>query len=88
MQGMPGEIYNLGSGRGTKIADALEHFRSLARRPVAMRVAPARVRPVDLPFLVADARKLRAATGWEPGFTIEQTLADMLESCRDALSCS
>ena len=81
----PGEIDNLGSGRGTKIADALEHFRSLASRPVAVRVDPARFRPVDLPFLVADASKLRAATGWVPGFTIEQTLADMLVFCRGAL---
>jgi GDP-4-dehydro-6-deoxy-D-mannose reductase len=81
-RGKPGEIYNLGVGRGTKIADALEHLRSLATRPVAVRVDPARVRPVDLPFLVADAGKLRGATGWEPGFTIEQTLADMLEFCR------
>jgi nucleoside-diphosphate-sugar epimerase len=39
---------------------------------------------VDLPLLVADASKLRAATGWEPGYSIERTLADMLESCRKA----
>ena len=80
--GTPGEIYNLGSGRGTKIADALEHLRTLASRPIAVRVDPARVRPVDLPFLVADASKLRAATGWEPAYSIEQTLADMLEGGR------
>jgi GDP-4-dehydro-6-deoxy-D-mannose reductase len=83
-RGVAGEIYNLGSGRGTKIAGALEHLRSLATRPVAVRVDPARVRPVDLPLLVADSGKLRAATGWEPSFSIEQTLADMLESCRAA----
>ena len=29
--GQPGEVYNLGSGSGTKIADALEYLRSLAR---------------------------------------------------------
>jgi len=81
-RGQAGEIYNLGSGRGTKIAGALEHLRSLASRPVAVRVDPARVRPVDLPLLVADAGKLRAATGWEPSYSIEQTLADMLESRR------
>ena len=84
-RGQPGEIYNLGSGRGTRIADALEHLRSLATRPVAVRVDPARVRPVDLPMLVADASKLRAATGWEPAYSIEQTLADMLESRRSAI---
>jgi GDP-4-dehydro-6-deoxy-D-mannose reductase len=83
-RGTAGEIYNLGSGRGTKIADALEHLRTLAARPVDVRVDPARVRPVDLPLLVADAGKLRAATGWEPAYSIERTLADMLESCRRA----
>jgi GDP-4-dehydro-6-deoxy-D-mannose reductase len=81
-RGTAGEIYNLGSGRGTRIAEALDHLRSLAARPIAVRVDPARVRPVDLPLLVADASKLRAATGWEPGYSIEQTLADMLEWCR------
>lgn len=84
LQGAAGEIYNLGSGRGTKIADALEHLRTLAARPVDVRIDPARVRPVDLPFLVADASKLRAATGWEPAYSIERTLADMLASCRMA----
>jgi GDP-4-dehydro-6-deoxy-D-mannose reductase len=84
-RGRAGEIYNLGSGRGTKIAEALESLRTLASRPVAVRVDPARVRPVDLPLLVADAGKLREATGWEPGYSIEQTLADMLESRRAAV---
>jgi GDP-4-dehydro-6-deoxy-D-mannose reductase len=82
----PGEIYNLGSGQGTRIADALEQLCTLAARPVAVRVDPARVRPVDLPFLVADATKLRTATGWEPAIRIEQTLADMLTCCREAVA--
>lgn len=81
-RGKAGEIYNLGSGRGTRLLDALEHLRSLATRPIPVRVDPARVRPVDLPFLIADPGKLRAAVGWEPAYSIEQTLADMLESCR------
>jgi GDP-4-dehydro-6-deoxy-D-mannose reductase len=85
LHGQPGEIYNLGSGRGTKIADALERLRSVAQKPIAVRVDPGRVRPVDQPLLVADASNLRTATGWEPGFTIEQTLADMLEFCRGAV---
>jgi GDP-4-dehydro-6-deoxy-D-mannose reductase len=84
--GRAGEIYNLGSGRGTKIADALEYLRSLAKAPIPVRVDLARVRPVDQPFLVADASKLRAAVGWEPRYTIEQTLSDMLAYCRDEVA--
>jgi GDP-4-dehydro-6-deoxy-D-mannose reductase len=84
-KGDPGEIYNLGSGRGTRLADALEILRGLAGVPIEVYVDPARVRPVDQPLLVADASKLRAATGWEPRFSIEATLADMLEDWRTAL---
>jgi len=82
--GRPGEIYNLGSGRGVRIADAVEHLRSLATEPVPVRVEAARVRSVDQPLLVADSSKLLAATGWKPQYTIEQTLADMLHFCREA----
>ena len=35
--GQPGEIYNLGSGRGTKIADTLEYLRSIAKMPIPVR---------------------------------------------------
>jgi GDP-4-dehydro-6-deoxy-D-mannose reductase len=75
---LAGEIYNLGSGRGVKLADALAILRDRAGVPVEIYVDPARVRPVDQPLLVADATKLRQATGWEPSFTIERTLDDML----------
>ena len=84
-KGDPGEVYNLGSGRGTRLADALEILRGLARVPIEVFVDPARVRPVDQPLLVADASKLRLATGWEPRFSIEATLADMLEGWREAI---
>ena len=84
-RGDAGEIYNLGSGRGTRLSDALETLRGLANVPIEVHVDPERVRPVDQPLLVADASKLRASTGWEPRFTIEATLADMLDDWRRAL---
>jgi GDP-4-dehydro-6-deoxy-D-mannose reductase len=58
----------------------------LAKLPIEVFVDPARVRPVDQPLLVADASKLRAATGWEPLYSIEMTLADMLDDWRRAIS--
>lgn len=87
-KGLPGEVYNLGYGAGTKLSDALETLRSLARVPIEVHVDPARVRPVDQPLLVADPSKLRAATGWAPQFAIEQTLADMLDYWRANVSAA
>lgn len=80
--GQPGEVYNVGRGEGTRLADALEYLRSQAKVPIEIHVDPARLRPVDQPMLVADASKIRAAVGWETRYSIEQTLADMLESWR------
>jgi GDP-4-dehydro-6-deoxy-D-mannose reductase len=80
--GVSGEVYNVGTGRRLKLAEMLEILRSLARARVDVRVDPARVRPVDQPLLLADASKLKAATGWVPTYSIEQTLADMLDDAR------
>jgi len=85
LRGAPGEIYNLGTGRGTRLADALASLAARAGRPVEVHVDPARVRPVDQPLLVADPSKLRAATGWGPLISTEQTLADMLDGWRAAV---
>ena len=84
-RGQAGEVYNLGTGRGTRLSDALELLKSQARVPIAVHVDPARVRPVDQPLLVADTSKLRAVTGWEPRYPIAETLADMLQHARQAV---
>jgi GDP-4-dehydro-6-deoxy-D-mannose reductase len=84
--GQPGEIYNLGSGRGTKLADALEYLCSRSTTTVQVQVDAVRVRSVDQPLLVANASKLRAAVGWEPRYSIEQTLTDMLDFSRRSLA--
>jgi GDP-4-dehydro-6-deoxy-D-mannose reductase len=81
-KGIAGEIYNLGSGRGVLLRSAVEMLGRFASRPAEIHVDPARVRPVDQPLLVADASKLRAAVGWEPLITIEQTLEDMFAHWR------
>ena len=84
--GKAGEIYNLGTGQGTKLASALDHLLKLACRPIQTRVDPDRVRAIDLPFLVADASNSARKTGWKPTYSIEQTLADMLDTFRGLLN--
>lgn len=85
LRGRAGEVYNVGTGRDVPLSAMLATLRSLARSPVEARVDPARFRPVDQPRLLADASKLRAGTDWEPRYSIEQTLSDMLDHWRDAI---
>jgi GDP-4-dehydro-6-deoxy-D-mannose reductase len=41
------------------------------------------VRPVDVPRLIGDPSRLRAATGWAPVIPLERTLADVLAEARE-----
>jgi GDP-4-dehydro-6-deoxy-D-mannose reductase len=75
-------IYNVASGRGVPMSDVVELFISLARCPVEVEQRDDRVRPVEIPRMVGDASRLRAATGWEPEIPLEQTIADMLQAIR------
>ena len=84
--GVPGEVYNVCSGRDLSIQYLADHLVSLARRPIELRADPELMRPADLPVLRGNAAKLTAATGWSPEIPIEQTLADLLDDLRGRLS--
>ncbi len=76
--GQNGEVYNLASGVGTSVRELAERVMRLSKVPVRLEVEPSRVRGADIPFLVGDASRLREATRWEPSYTLERTLRDML----------
>jgi GDP-4-dehydro-6-deoxy-D-mannose reductase len=79
----PGETYNVASGTATAVQDVLAGFLALARRPIEVRVAAERVRPLDLPLLRGDAGRLRALTGWAPAIPLARSLADVLADWRE-----
>ncbi|HWA16008.1 MAG TPA: NAD-dependent epimerase/dehydratase family protein [Gemmatimonadales bacterium] len=82
-RGAAGAIYNVASGRGQKLA---ELFTRLARVSGVAAVAqpdPSLQRRADLPWLVGDASRLRAATGWEPRIPFDQTLQDVVNAQAD-----
>ncbi len=41
------------------------------------------LRPGDIPVLIGDATKLRAATGWSPQIPFERTLQDLVNAQAD-----
>jgi GDP-4-dehydro-6-deoxy-D-mannose reductase len=78
-RGQAGEVYNIGSGESRRIQDLLDVLLGLARVAIRVETDASRLRPNDLPDLVCDAGRLRAATGWQPALTIEQSLRDLLD---------
>lgn len=80
--GAPGEVYNVCSGTDIAVQTLADHLVAMAHRPIELRPDPSLLRPVDLPVLRGDASRLRAATGWKPERSIEDTLADLLDDMR------
>ena len=78
----PGEAYNLCSGTDYCIQDVLDMLIEMSGQKVEVREDPERLRPSDVPVLLGDASKFKAATGWEPTIPYEQTLQDMLDYWR------
>jgi GDP-4-dehydro-6-deoxy-D-mannose reductase len=81
-RGARGAAYNVCRGQGVRLADVASRLCALARVPVRIEVDPARVRPVDVPYLVGDPSEIARATGWHAAILFEQTLRDTLEDWR------
>lgn len=81
-RGVRGAAYNVCRGEGVRLADVAARLTSLARVAVRIEVDPARVRPVDVPYLVGDPTAIARVTGWRAAIPIEQTLRDTLEEWR------
>lgn len=81
-KGKRGGIYNIASGRAFTISEALERLMGISGVKATIRPDPERMRPVDLPLLLGDARPLRAL-GWNPRRTLDDALADLWAAARE-----
>jgi GDP-4-dehydro-6-deoxy-D-mannose reductase len=77
LRGLSGEVYNVCSGQGRSIRSMLDELVELVGLQVDIQIDPAKLRPVDLPFMIGDATKLRAL-GWAPRLTVRDALTDLL----------
>lgn len=80
--GDPGEAYCVCSGEATAIQEIADILVGMATRPMELVTDPDRYRPVDIPVLRGDNRKVRDTTGWSPTLSLTDSLADLLDECR------
>ena len=86
-KGEPGEVYNLGAERSYAIHELLDGLIALSKVPLTVRLDPARLRPSDVPEIVADCTKFRSCTGWRAEIPLRHTLRDILDYWRKSV-CS
>jgi len=81
-----GEPYNIGSGKTHQIKEVLKTLLSFTKSKIKVEKDPKRMRPSDVPILLADSTKFRKATGWRPTIGFKTTLLDTLNYWREELN--
>lgn len=73
-------IYNVGSGEGVLLSELLAYIVSLSPQEIAVEQDPDLFRPADNPVIVCDHSLITQKLGWEPEFSIYETVKEMYES--------
>lgn len=76
-KGVPGEVYNLGSGVGVSVRDLITKFETIAGVKVEIKVRDSMLRSADVPILVCDATKFKTLSGWSPKIRLDTTLTNV-----------
>jgi len=79
-RGTPGEVYNLATGRAVTLDEIHTRLEQLLGVAPKREVDSSQVRKEARPYLVGDAAKLRAATGWTPRRSLDDILKDVLDA--------
>lgn len=82
-RGDPGEVYNIGSGEGTRMGDLLDTLLAMAGVSIEVRQVSEKMRPSDVEILVSDSTKFREKTGWVAQIPLETMLRDTLDYWRE-----
>jgi GDP-4-dehydro-6-deoxy-D-mannose reductase len=77
-RGLPGVPYNVCSGIGVSMQSLLDRMRASATVPVTVQQDSSLYRPADAAAIVGDATRLRRDTGWQPAYSLDETIADLL----------
>jgi GDPmannose 4,6-dehydratase len=84
----PGAYYNIGGSYSCQVGDILDTLinKSPRRGDIRVETDPARIRPIDADLQVPDTRKFKAHTGWEPIYSFDQTISDLLDYWRERVA--
>lgn len=76
-------IFNLGSGQADTVRSIAERIRDLIDASLPLGFGEVPYRPDQVMHLQADITRLRRATGWQPGVTLDKGLRHTINWFRD-----
>lgn len=78
-RGRPGEVYNVCSGTGRRIADIAAALLSMGGISAAIRTSADLIRSQDNPTVTGSNEKIRKEVGWQPRISFEESLRAVYE---------
>lgn len=82
-KGAPGGAYNVCSGVGRTIGEALAVLASLSKVEIEFTVDSSRLRPAEVPWMVGDPSLARKTIGWVATRGWDETARDLLDDWRE-----
>lgn len=73
------QIYNIGTGQSILLRDLLDYISSLSSQPISIEVDPDLIRPSDTPYICCDHSLITKKLGWEPEYSLFDTVKEMME---------
>jgi len=83
-----GEVYNIGGDHVISVGDFLTKLKSLATCEISSKLDPKLLRPADVTLQIPDVKKFKAATGWATKYSIDESVENLLNECREAVKNS
>ena len=80
---VPGEVYNVGSGRAFEVGQMLQMLLDLSKARITIEKDPRACVRQNVEILIADISKFQGQTGWAANIPFEQTLRDLLAYWRE-----
>ena len=77
-KGRKGEVYNVCSGVGSTLEEVIRKMEKILKIQVETVVDPSLIRPNDNQMIVGSNEKLQSETAWKHSYTLEQSLADII----------
>jgi UDP-glucose 4-epimerase len=74
------DTFNLGRGIEYAVTEVVAEFERVLNEKIDIEVDPARVRKVERMHLLADVSKLKEKTGWEPKWSLNDGIKDLVEN--------
>lgn len=78
INGTPGEIYNICSGKATKLSEIIDIIANEVDLKISTKTNLEYIRPDDNQIIVGSFQKIESEIGWKPERDIKETIHDMI----------